>query len=1127
MTLPNNTSSNFNIHESEYLSQDRKPLPLSSTPSTENIILTPRTHTPIRLNSPHINMAELAIHNNQKQQQQQQQRLKQSSPLFFSDTKVSGPGTVATMASNATPHCQHHQPQFSTFSQIPNTSSKPTSQLPPSSALSSSPLEMPITTTPSYYNPQDLNDNDNHSINNDNNLPRLVHKWSHTHSILCCLASPKNRLLFCGTQDGKILVYDMNTYTLTHIIGNENNNTNTEDHHPHHQLASILTICLNKDETKLFVAGSDSLVKIYNLQKNPNGSDDDKKYQCTHVIYSLVDIGDIFSIHWCDSTSTIYIGAQNASILWCHISFDNEDLVTNGDNKNQPSNGINHNHKHKQSSQHQNNTNHHQQTHRNINNGCNDTKNISDIERLPHFRYDKFFDSKGPGGSQNTLQTTRNLLKRRYSKTTNESKHHSSIKLIECKSDDIIRFAHNGYVYCLDVITNATISDSSESNFLISGGGDGIINIWSFNHNPTIGVKLIKVASLENDESILSMKIQDSLLYVGLSDCSINVWDLLTLQLIRSFQFGDNNFDEILSLDIYDNCIYKGSSSTGLIKLSILNHQFISDKILMSLEIEDGVINAVKIFPLDDDKIYLLSGASKSLSLWDITTSKSTTNQRHDKNLNDDEEQEQEQELLNGELHKKLSNDDMLIMLQKYVAFKTISKNPQLYLEESRHCAQFLCKLFNNFGAYQTKLLPISNGNPIVFSEFKANSTTNGTGNARRPRLLWYAHYDVVDATKNEAKDWKTDPFILTAKEGNLYARGVSDNKGPTLAAIYSVAELYHRQQLNCDVVFIIEGEEECGSIGFQKVINDNKQLISGGSGGSGGNGTTGIDWIMLSNSYWLDDLTPCLNYGLRGVINASITIKSDKPDRHSGVDGGVSREPTMDMMHLLSTLVDPITRKIQLPGFYNDILPLTSSEKKLYDTIAQYLGIKVSTLMTKWREPSLTIHKIQVSGPNNNTVIPQIVKATISMRIVPNQDLLKIKQSLIDTLNENFAKLSSSSSSSSSMDTTTNSITGNKLSVEIFHQAEPWLGDHENKVYSILFKNLKNHWNQEPLFIREGGSIPLIRFLEKCFNAPAAQIPCGQLSDNAHLKDEKLRIINLFKLRAILTDTFKELGMS
>ena len=86
---------------------------------------------------------------------------------------------------------------------------------------------------------------------------------------MCCLASPKNRLLFCGTQDGKILVYDMNTYTLTHIIGNENNNTNTEDHHPHHQLASILTICLNKDETKLFVAGSDSLVKIYNLQRTP------------------------------------------------------------------------------------------------------------------------------------------------------------------------------------------------------------------------------------------------------------------------------------------------------------------------------------------------------------------------------------------------------------------------------------------------------------------------------------------------------------------------------------------------------------------------------------------------------------------------------------------------------------------------------------------------------------------------------------------------------------------------------------------------------------------------------------------------------------------------------------------
>ena len=108
---------------------------------------------------------------------------------------------------------------------------------------------------------------------------------------------------------------------------------------------------------------------------------------------------------------------------------------------------------------------------------------------------------------------------------------------------------------------------------------------------------------------------------------------------------------------------------------------------------------------------------------------------------------------------------------------------------------------------------------PLYFLNSKPIASQMVLAMSGDPRLLWYAHYDVVDATKNEAKDWKTDPFILTAKEGNLYARGVSDNKGPTLAAIYSVAELYHRQQLNCDVVFIIEGEEECGSIGFQKSL--------------------------------------------------------------------------------------------------------------------------------------------------------------------------------------------------------------------------------------------------------------------------------------------------------------------
>ncbi|RLV96264.1 putative di- and tripeptidase DUG2 [Spathaspora sp. JA1] len=867
------------------------------------------------------------------------------------------------------------------------------------------------------------------SFSDYNDVPKLIHKWTRTLSILCCVASPVHKLLFCGTQDGKILVYDLNNYSLTKEI-----DAGGQQHQP----PSILTICLSRDENYLFVAGSDSLIKVFDLNNN---------FHCTHIIYSLVDIGDIFSIAWCDELSTVFVGAQNASILWCKLSFDRNSPVSS-----------------------------------------------SNIERLPSFRYDKFFDSKGPGGSQNTLQTKHEIYRKNSSSTTRNSPHTKHLKLIETKCEDIIRFAHNGYVYCLDIVT-AEIGDFHQRKYLISGGGDGLINIWSADTG-----RPKKLTSLANEESVLSMTVHCSLLYVGLGNSCVNVWDLTTLQLIRSFQFAaelkehphlqrnhsskqPNNNNEVLSLAIYNDSIFKACSDSGLIKLAMKSKNVsLHESILMSVEEEDGIINTVTIFTIDS-VTYLLSGGNKSLCLWDIT-----------------------QPILSGHEHHtppitavtdKLSNDNLLSSLKRYISYRTISKNPQLYLEDSRHCAQFLSRLLVDLGAYQTRLLPVHNGNPIVFSVFTKNDKQSAGGSNKKVRLLWYAHYDVVDATNHEADEWATDPFVMTARDGNLYARGVSDNKGPTLAAIYSVAELFQNEELSCDVVFIIEGEEECGSIGFQQAIQEHRSMIGD------------IDWVMLSNSYWLDDNTPCLNYGLRGVINASVTIKSDKPDRHSGVDGGVSKEPTMEMMHVLGQLMDPVTSQIQLDHFYDDILPMLETESALYEKIHQVIHTTSCTLIRKWREPSLTIHKIQVSGPNNNTVIPQVVHATISIRIVPNQDLATIKQQLINKLQSSFAKLESE----------------NSIQIDIFHEAEPWLGDPANKVYSLLYEKVQAHWQQEPLFIREGGSIPSVRFLEKCFNAPAAQIPCGQASDNAHLKDEKLRIINLFKLRLILTDTFRELG--
>lgn len=169
--------------------------------------------------------------------------------------------------------------------------------------------------------------------------------------------------------------------------------------------------------------------------------------------------------------------------------------------------------------------------------------------------------------------------------------------------------------------------------------------------------------------------------------------------------------------------------------------------------------------------------------------------------------------------------------------------------------------------------------------------------------MLFYGHYDVIPATTNDEGGWQTNPFELTGINGYLYGRGVSDNKGPCLAALFAAGELVQEQELESDVIFLIEGEEESGSRGFAEAVKRNKEMIGD------------VDWILLANSYWLDDEVPCLTYGLRGVIHATVVVESEKPDLHSGVDGSrLNREPTIDLVNLLARLTG-VDGKILIPG--------------------------------------------------------------------------------------------------------------------------------------------------------------------------------------------------------------------
>ena len=511
-----------------------------------------------------------------------------------------------------------------------------------------------------------------------------------------------------------------------------------------------------------------------------------------------------------------------------------------------------------------------------------------------------------------------------------------------------------------------------------------------------------------------------------------------------------------------------------------------------------------------------------------------------------------------------MSIEQLVLSLEKFVSYRTVSSKPD-YAQDCRRGASYLRNLFKRLGA-QTELLNTQDyRNPVVFARFKGKAK----GRARGKTIMFYGHYDVV-AAENKEQTWDTDPFEMQGVNGYLYGRGVSDNKGPLLAALYAAADISAEQQLNSDLVFLVEGEEESGSRGFQEAIRRNKELIGE------------VNWILLANSYWLNDDIPCLTYGLRGVIRATVEVASERPDLHSGVDGSrLIHEALKDLIALLGKLTGP-EGEVNIPGFYDNIPATTREEDAMYEAISETLlrdspelgdaESLTASFKARWREPSLTVHRVENSGPANSTIISRAAKADLSLRLVPNQTTAMVAKGLRRALEVAFNQLGSS----------------NELKIRIEHRAEPWLGNPKNEIFQTLEKAIVQVWSskgherrpssptikrmsidlsnglkspkltpatsstlsnsggglsnanlaksqddygsekqrppQKPLYIREGGSIPAIRFLEQEFNAPAAHLPCGQASDSAHLDNERLRLLNLYNSRRIFKMVFKEL---
>ncbi|KLO17294.1 Zn-dependent exopeptidase [Schizopora paradoxa] len=792
---------------------------------------------------------------------------------------------------------------------------------------------------------------------------------------------------------------------------------------------SVLDLEVSREKKWLFSSAGDSTVRIWCTEK----------LIPLYIInpYLRTDAGDIFCIKFSHSLQTLYLGCQNTALQWFDFNtlspapassprHNLADEVISADKRSRAS-----------SVEPIPEASALQLTPR---------PSIDGGERAPRSRTtkrDKFFS-----GYVSPVVASRPPSKTRSTKAPKE---------INIEPQCVLDSAHFGYIYSMTLVSVPDESgreEQTEDVVLLTGGGDETVKMWNLMPDGPILAHSFDVGA----GAILALVVQQgtTTAYAGCQDGQVKVIDLEMKAIIRTI-IAQEGVD-ILSLSLLGSDLYTCSANGEVQRWSA------SFDCVASWHAHEGIILCSRVTQNSSGHYRLLTGGNDNcVNMWHIDRPKV-----HSRVFSDSEEQDSSQSL----------RDTMLHALTKFVSFPSVS-NSSRHREDCRQAAIWLKKCLVQLGAEASLVSTSEAVNPLVLATFRGSQSKQN-----RTRILFYGHYDVIAAPP---AGWMSDPFTLTGRNGYYYGRGATDNKGPILAVACATSELLRQRALDCDLVMLLEGEEEAGSIGFSECVKRNKDLIGH------------VDAILVSNSTWISEDRPCITYGLRGVIHCSVIISSDRPDLHSGVDGGGVVEPMLDMVKLLATL--SAGKKVLIPGFYDAVLPQDEEEKQLYKLLSEVTGNPPLSLSSRWREPSLTIHNVTVSGPGNSTVIPGTVKAKVSLRIVPDQDLDTISKALVEHLHSSFAEIQSP----------------NILKVNIDNASDWWLGDIHGRWFKALENSIQEEWGIAPLRIREGGSIPSVPFLEKEFGCGALHLPLGQSLDRAHLPNERVSLNNLRRGKSVV----------
>jgi acetylornithine deacetylase/succinyl-diaminopimelate desuccinylase-like protein len=440
----------------------------------------------------------------------------------------------------------------------------------------------------------------------------------------------------------------------------------------------------------------------------------------------------------------------------------------------------------------------------------------------------------------------------------------------------------------------------------------------------------------------------------------------------------------------------------------------------------------------------------------------------------------------------------LLDELKTFLRIPSVSTLPE-HVPDVQRAAQFVADSMKTAGLENIEIISTAK-HPLVYADW-----LHAPG---KPTVLCYGHYDVQPP--DPLDEWISPPFEPTVRDGNLYARGSADDKGQMYMHIKAVEALLATSgTLPVNLKFLIEGEEEVGGESVAKFVAENPARLK-------------ADVALVSDTELFAEGLPTLCIGLRGLIYTEIEARGPARDLHSGMYGGAAPNAVFGLIELLSKMKNANGR-IQIPGMYDDVEPPTPAEKRSWEHLPfdekDFLKNEVgSTQLTgepgyavlerTWARPTLEVHGIAggFTGSGAKTVIPARATAKVSMRMVPNQNPEKIiaayKKFVAD-----------------------NTPAGIQTEVRVLSWGPAIMVNPDHPAIHVAASAFRDILGKETVFIRSGGSIPIVGDFAKHLGIPTILMGFGLPDDGLHSPNEKYKVANYYAGIMTIAHFFEQYG--